>query len=202
MLKKLSIFGLVFLIIVVLLIVFIPFTYSRAEIIKEYDTGVAFSYDKLYPVKGGYQGVNNIFQKTEIVLSKFHIISPTYTILRQDKGDNKSSYLTIVRLQRERLFFWKVKNVINATSKNIDFEQLKNLAQENDLSASDKFPSTIILVPQPSDDEIKNRQEASKIYNNPKYEEGVKNCAETTRDKDALAVEDCLNKLNADLKSN
>ena len=101
-----------------------------------------FSSDKKSKINNGFNGIVRDL-KWDIVLSKFDIINPKFSLLREGRSGDYTK-IWLVTFTRKNIVSWEVVEYIQIET-NYNLDKSKSIAQKYDLSKENPDPANITV---------------------------------------------------------
>jgi len=146
--KKIIILVVIILTTMVSLLIFIPSViFPKDSIQNEISNGTVLSNNKKDKIKGGWEGFKNRCDKVEIVMTKYDIFNPRYTLMCSNISSALGVIIQDIQLERIGLFEFRVKNYVGILIENTDLEKSIETVQKYDLSSTNPDPQNITVFP-------------------------------------------------------
>lgn len=166
--KNIAITSIILIIVsLIIFLLWLPFFTNQPEISikKEFDSEKSlFSSTRDTKIIGGFNGMMREL-KWKIVQSKFDLMKPVYTLIREGTGGKYSS-IWIIKLQRDGINSFKVDSYRNGDINNKPFSEAISIAQKYDLSTTNPDPDNITVYPPKTPEQIqqakKNQEQIKK----------------------------------------
>jgi hypothetical protein len=149
------------LIILLIAILIVPsVVYPESIIIDEINSGVKLSGDKKNPITGGWDGYVTETGSKEIVMSRFDVSNPVYTLVTKFSNESPSVSFQVIQLSRTNLVDFEILDYTIASHPDKPFQEAVEIARKYDLTKENPDPENITIfepieLPEPTEADIR-----------------------------------------------